>query len=380
MIFERFLQWMGTAPAHERAEAAGALGRAYRHASMDDPELRLAEVTMTALLDDPFMPVRRSLAEAIAAAPRTPRHIVLALANDCVDVAGPVLALSPVLTDADLVDLAAGRESSAQTAIAARAPVSAPVAAALAEVGSAEACAMLIRNQDTVLTPSTLARLVERFGVDGEVRDCLLARTELPIGLRQSLVRASTETEASRAMGRDLITPAQARVAIGDACEKATVTLARERAAGEDLACLVRHLRDTGQLTPALLLRAIAEGSFSLFETALAELSGLPRERVTALIHDRQGAGSDALYRRAGLPAATHAAFRAAADALKDATGATPSRRMLIERMVTAYAETRPPQFDAVMALLQTMAVEAARDEARSIAGGMAMPLRLVAA
>ena len=53
-------------------------------------------------------------------------------------------------------------------------------------------------------------------------------------------------------------------------------------------------------------------GNLELFDHALAELSGLPQARVSALLHDRGGASLLALLQRAGLPESTFAAFRVA--------------------------------------------------------------------
>ena len=65
--------------------------------------------------------------------------MVLTLANDSSDVAAIVLARTPLLSDAELVECAATADAVAQSAIALRPWVSAPVAAALAEVGARKA-------------------------------------------------------------------------------------------------------------------------------------------------------------------------------------------------------------------------------------------------
>ena len=52
-----------------------------------------------------------------------------------------------------------------------------------------------------------------------------------------------------------------------------------------------------------------------MFDAALAELSGLPKGRVSALLHDRSGASLRALLKRAGLPESTFAAFHVALEA-----------------------------------------------------------------
>ncbi len=52
--------------------------------------------------------IRATVAEAVAALPNVPRDLVLRLARDtAVEVAGPVLRLSPLLSEADLLALVA---------------------------------------------------------------------------------------------------------------------------------------------------------------------------------------------------------------------------------------------------------------------------------
>ena len=90
----------------------------------------------------------------------------------------------------------------------------------------------------------------------------------------------------------------RARRIAREACEKATVTIAAGSAKAE-LRPLIRHLCESGQLTAGLVLRALFPGNIALFEEALAELSGIPLSRVSALVHDRFGSGLRPLFCRA---------------------------------------------------------------------------------
>ena len=107
MIVRHFLQWVRTAPAGERAEATSALARAFLYSDLSPDDLGAAEGAMLMLLDDPSPLVRRALADVLAASPDAPPAIVFALAADQPSIAAPVLALSPLFVDADLVDAVA---------------------------------------------------------------------------------------------------------------------------------------------------------------------------------------------------------------------------------------------------------------------------------
>src|SRR5215218_9940423 len=138
MIVRHFLQWVRLAPSGERADATAMLARTYLYSQLTPDDRAAAEGAMLMLLDDPSPLVRRALAEALAGSEDAPPAVILALANEQPDIAAIVLGRSPILLDADLVDAVANGTSLTQTAIAQRAHLPCPVAAAIAEVGSAE--------------------------------------------------------------------------------------------------------------------------------------------------------------------------------------------------------------------------------------------------
>ena len=92
------------------------------------------------LLDDPSPLVRHALADALASSADAPAAVMHALINDQPDIAALVLERSPLLLDSDLVDAIAVGDAELQSAIARRASLPPSVAAAIAEVGGAEAC------------------------------------------------------------------------------------------------------------------------------------------------------------------------------------------------------------------------------------------------
>ena len=132
----------------------------------------------------------------------------------------------------------------------------------------------------------------------------------------------------------------------------------------------MRHLRATGQLTAGLILRALLSGNLDLFDCALAELSGLPQARVSALLHDRGGASVQALLTRAGLPESTFAAFRVALEVshemgyIDSVSVAARLRRRMVERVLT-HCETDGRSAEPLLILLRRFATESAREEAR---------------
>ncbi len=376
MIVRNFLQWAQTASAAQRAEAAGALARAYLYSEMDERTRRDAEIALMSLLDDPSPLVRRALADNFASAADAPHSLISALANDQSDIAAPILSRSPLLTEAELIDCAAIGDAFAQSAIALRARVPLTVSAALAEVGAREAAISLAVNPGAELAEFSMRRMVERFGDDGEMREALLARPYLPAAIRSELVTAATASLTAFVVDCAWLSPERAERLSREARDKANVIIVAETAVRDGRAGvreLAAYLRESGQLTPSLALRALLSGNRDLFEAALAELSGLREDRVAGQLRDFRGAGFAALYAKAGLPVKFLPAFRAALEAQREFGGLRESGEaqlslVMIERVLTACEELNGGELGRLMALLRRFEMEAALEQARAAA------------
>lgn len=369
MIVRDFLCWVETAPDAARAEASSALARAWLFSKMPDEEREAALAALTFLLDDPAVDVRMALAHALCRHVSVPEHLISALANDVEEVAEIVLEFSPVLRDPELVDLLAQSGSRLQSAIARRRGVSAAICAAICEVGDPFACIALLGNRSANVLRSSLGRLAERFWDDPGVRDQLLARADLPMKSRYTLLRRLTEGLADHPVVRSKVPDHQAETFVADASDRVALRLAGD-ADNQAIPELVACLRDSGQLTPKLILRALSSGKLRLFLAALSDLAAMPSDRVLLQLYSERAGAVKSVARRAGLPARTHAAVSslvqaycaADCDFLKDAK-VSIARKVNTEVMAGLPGlETEDPD---LYALLRRYAVETARLEAR---------------
>jgi len=369
MIVRQFLHWVRTAPAGQRAEATSALARAYLYSDLSPDDRASAEGAMIMLLDDPSPLVRQSLADTLAYSDGAPPAVIHALASDLTDIAAIVLEHSLLFIDADLVEIVATGNSTIQTVIARRPWLQRSVAAAIAEVGSEEACLTLIESPDADVAPFSIDRIVQRFGTLAAIREAVLARPDVPAATRQALVAKLSEALADFVSACDWLDPDRAQRVAKEACEKAAVTIAAE--VPDETHSLIRHLRETGQLTVGMILRALLSGNNLLFEEALAELSGVPLTRVRSIVHDRHIAGFRALYDRAGLPASTYPAFREAVGTLSEIdrygelSGSGRLKRRMVERALAGCERDEIGEVEPLLMLLRRFATEAAREEAR---------------
>lgn len=377
MMVRKFLAWTSTASSAERASAAAGLARALLAGDLPADEEGEASMALAALADDPSPLVRLALAGELAARADAPRHIIIALAADQSEISAPVLRLSPLLTDADLVDAAAIGDPLAQTAIALRDAVSAPVCAALVEVGVRDSLVALMGNSGAAIPRGALARIVERSGEDPQVREALLARADLSPALRARLVEAAAKALQEFVLARGWMSAERAERATREAREKGFVLIAADAADEEARGAIARCLRGAARLTPALLLRSLLSGERTLLESALAELTGIPPQRTAGCIANYPGAAFAALYCRSGLPESLLPVFRFALAALAQATAPDELadgglQRALVERVLADCERADLAQAQPVLGLLRRFQVEAARQEAREFSAWVA--------
>jgi uncharacterized protein (DUF2336 family) len=373
MIVHRFLNFLRTATVQERVSGASALVRAYLVSDLTADDRAAAEAAMTVLQEDRSPAVRAALAEAVADSPAIPRHIVLGLADDQPEISSIVLRRSPLLLDGELVEVVARGGERTQRAVAERRPLSIAVAAAVAEVAEAPACAVMLDNSAAHVAVFSIARLVERHGRDPSVRERLLARPDLPARLRQRLATDLGDMLSAFVADRAWLSAARAAEIAREAVDKVTLQIVdtTDVAATADL---VEHLSATGQLNAVLILRGLCAGNLLFLEEALVHLTGVSRQRVASLVHSFGAPAFQALYRKARLPNEAYPAFQVALDVVlatempDAAAGRARYARQVLERILTKYRAGTADDSDALLLLLRKFAADAAREEARLFA------------
>ena len=139
---------------------------------------RMAWETLCLLTEDAVASVRAAIAETLADVPDAPRDLVLRLARDTEPpVAEPVIRLSPLLTDADLLALIVTPPAGfTRRAVAGRVGLSAPLADVLARTADDAAIAALLENSSADLRDRTLDHLIARAGERLEWQAALVRR------------------------------------------------------------------------------------------------------------------------------------------------------------------------------------------------------------
>jgi uncharacterized protein (DUF2336 family) len=369
MMIRAYLDWSQNATAQERAEAVAMLADVYLHAELSSDDRRDAEAALTMTLEDASPLVRRALADALGGADRAPRHVISALAADQADVASIVLANSPVLSDAEIVDRIAFGEPILQHAVASRPHVAPEIVSVLADICDASVAVELLANARAEIPIGCLQRMIERLGEDGAFREALLERGDLPPDLQMALAAAAARHLSAFAVDCGWLAERRAVKVRREATESAAIVVA-QTAADEDVQRLAVSLREAGHLTPQLLMRSVLSGEIRLFAAALADLAEVDAARAQGFVLGRSMMGFGALYRKAGLPMALEPAYAAAVAAWQELSrgmSVTEGRlsRVMIEMVLSAVALLEGAEIERLRGVLMLYQSEAARDEAR---------------
>jgi Uncharacterised protein conserved in bacteria (DUF2336) len=253
---------------------------------------------------------------------------------------------------------------------------SARFAAALAEVGTAEACLVLTRNCDAEIAEFSLDRVLERFGDAPAIREALLARNDLAPSTRLTMVTRISATLVDFVAARRWLDADHAQRIGREACEKATVTLAADTPATQ-MRSLVRHLRAGGALTAGLILRALLSGNVRSIRRGIGRADrNAGRARLEPRVRRRQWRAARAV--QSGESAAFHyPAFKEAIEAMREGGfmiepgSAARLKRRMIERVLTRCENEDIGDLAPLLTLLRRFATEAAREEARMFCDGL---------
>lgn len=309
MIIKSFLNWVQYAPSGSRAQAAGALARAFLYTDLVGSEYDEAEAALTFLLDDRDVAVRVALSEAFGGAEVVPQHILSALLVDEDVVALPLLSGATIIPENELIDLVATGSAQRCGAVASRPNISVSLAAAICEVACESACAALLSNSKAEISGTSMERVVERFGDSRDVKDALMLREDVPLQVRHMMLRRYTESlnNHPQVLGaRNMRAPEQL---VADAQDRSTISLAWS-ASEKEVYGLVEHLVVSAQMTSVLLLRAAVTGCFNLLTSSLARLSGHDDDEVFDALGTPYGSSLRRVLSAAGLPDRTHGLFQ----------------------------------------------------------------------
>ncbi len=241
--------------------------------------------TLECLARDAAVRVRAILAEEVKGLDCVPRDIALILARDVnAIVAAPILQYSPLLSDADLIEIiACGQIQQALTAIASRKPLNEDVSDKLVQSLNVPAVAALLVNRDARIRKETMEKIVEQaeeinaWHMPLALRADLSARAIRRIGSlvgASILERLAARNDLSDATRVHLNRELRARLAESSSHDNPSVSPADAVAAA----------RRDGQLDGLFVEQAAQAGRREVVVNALAVLANVTDQTVKKIL------------------------------------------------------------------------------------------------
>jgi len=338
-----------------RAQAAHKICRCIEEAQLSPEERAHAESILAIMAQDAAVLVRRALAVALKNSPKLPHEIALKLARDVETIALPVILNSPMLTDADLVEIVRTCPPSKQVAVASRATLSNVVTMAIAAHAVPEAVQRAVANDNAQFDVEALDTVLERFAGVSEITSAMVHRNELPLTITEKLVSLVAGEAFDYLVNNHELPPQVAIDLAMGARERVTIDIVEQAARQKDIARFVQQLNLNGRLSPSLLMRGLCLGHIEFVEHAMAELAGMAHQRMWLMIHDSGPLGLKAAFDRAGLPPRLFPSFRAALDvyhSIEREGGAQDRiafRKRMLERTLTLFQSIPKDDLDYLL-------------------------------
>jgi uncharacterized protein (DUF2336 family) len=305
-----------------RIELAHKIGRLIPELDPNE-NARLAEMVieiLEILARDEMPRVRALIAEELKNADNVPKSLVMQLAGDLEDiVAAPILEYSPLLNQADLLELLArGMRTRKAIALAKRRNLPEAVSDALVAKNDLHAIGALVANKGAKISVKAFDVIAEKAEMNQDWHNAMVYRDDLPLRtiLRIATFVSASLMEALISRNRQSKEHVEGlRKAVRDRIERGDVPGLKEilpaatapepeataKPDGDPIVQRVKKDRDAGQLTEAHLARALEKNEQEYVKAALIELSDLPSKAVNQMLGTKTAKAMLAISWKAGL-------------------------------------------------------------------------------
>lgn len=263
-----------------------------RGAGFSPEEEALSSDILRTLIRDVERSVRAALAANLAATAAAPRDVIIALANDDIEVAFPVLAESPLLQDEDLIEIVKQQATGHRIAVAMRPALSEDVSDSVIASKDDEAVICLLHNNQARIRPATMEALVDEAEGRQALHAPLAGRLDLTPALATKLANVVSAILQRQLAKQYALNPAHLSRAAGAAAEDAIAELT----AKDDDFDNSPQRRDVRQM-----IEILRRQEWPQFEAAMVRFAGLQPSLTHAILAERDGRRLTALCRARGV-------------------------------------------------------------------------------
>ena len=257
------------------------------------------------LVEDECVRVRAAIADVVKDMPQAPRKLVLRLAFDTdMSVCGPVIRLSPLLSETDLLELLrAAPCSEAATAVARRPALNETISDAIAAAADSDAVRALLANRSASIREATLDSLVAQSTEHHDWHDHLVYRPTLSPRAARALSHMVTNKLLRVMCNRGdlpLEVAEELRVRLAQRLAKEPAAEGTRGMSAQEAMAAAYQLREQHALNDTVLLEALQRAEARYAAALLAVAADVPLAVVDRAATLRSAKGLVSLVWKAG--------------------------------------------------------------------------------
>jgi len=247
------------------------------------PEVRaLIDQILTGLIHHVEAEVRKKVSVRLATLKSAPHALTKLLAADEIEIARPVLHHSPVLTDADLIEIVQTKTTDHREAIAKRPNVPADVSAALAAAKEPRVVEALLANMGAAIPRAVFGDLVQLAEAVEGIRKPLVSRKDMPKDLANKMFWFVSAAMRHTILEKFAVDPAELDAVLADVLAEQDAKAAQRAA--------TKGNWTMGEVNA--LIGKLKAGDVPGFTTSLAQVVGVELPVAAKIVAD---AGGEAL-------------------------------------------------------------------------------------
>jgi len=257
--------------------------------ALNETEIKYFGDIMGKLAFEVEMKFRRHLSETMANVDAAPPDLVKKLANDEIEVAQPILTLSGVLQDSDLLDIIKQCGQEHLQAMSMRQTVSESVSDAIVEKGNDDVLGTLAANPGAELSRNAVETMVVRSeGGNENLQEALVMRDGLPPELLRKMTRHVSEALRQHIVDQGLdVEMNEVDQLLAEAEDWLGAGTGGEGSSPAEKFILRKE--QLKQLNPPLLVKLMREGKQAEFIAGMARLGKISLDTARQSVADESG-------------------------------------------------------------------------------------------
>ncbi len=255
---------------------------------LNDRESELITDVLLALMKQAEVDLKVALAERLASMDHISLRMVLAMANDEISVADPILRNSPVLQDLDLLYILQAKGVEHGRAMAHRKHLGPEIINVLADTKDFEIAVNLSENDGLKLTEHAYTIFTDMAKGHDALAKPLLARTDLPKDVASKLYHFVGD-ELKKSLTRRYGIDAQVAVAVLDDITMEMVTDETELSHCDRLLAMAQNQVARGEMNASVMIATIRRGQYATFLAQFSAYCAVSKETAKTILRQTTG-------------------------------------------------------------------------------------------